>query len=307
MLFRQSIQFLGVLAITIQIGMHEVEGSHQVKGVILEDSNQDDSAFVKRYLKSKGKGSRSGTMRAPDSTDSGASTSGGKSKAGKTNGGGGGSKNNKSGGGSDYRGGEVDGGGSIIYEVHDCAEFESERVTTLAASSFSDDECSGKNACGGGCCRIYNWLICDTNYDSYSTLQCVCNENTRPVTTPSLSATLSPTPRPTLSPTPRPTSTLPVPSPTPPLTTAPVLSSNNNAEGESNAGQDDNGRSGTNPAETCAYDEDTHPYLSTSAFSSFTPCYGGESICPNGTCCVKTVCFCIEPFDWDNDCVSTSA
>ena len=75
-----------------------------------------------------------------------------------------------------------------------CAPFELAGIQDRARSSLTDTACK-TNSCNNGCCRMYNWLICDTS-NSFSHLQCVCNANTNP-----LPPTAPPTNRPTKAPT----------------------------------------------------------------------------------------------------------
>ena len=72
-------------------------------------------------------------------------------------------------------------GGAVadgLIEQDDCAPLAG--VSGQAGNSFTDDECRSNGGCGGGCCRVYNYLTCDTS-NSLRHLQCVCNSNTRTV------------------------------------------------------------------------------------------------------------------------------
>eukprot|EP00797_Seminavis_robusta_P015671 Sro234_g094350.2 (274) ;mRNA; f:18934-19755 len=101
-----------------------------------------------------------------------------------------------------------------------CADPNIPDVQARRANSLTDQECV-TNSCTGGCCRIYNWLICDES-NSYDHLACVCNPNTSPpppTPFPTMAPTLPPTtPAPTMPP---PTTSMPTPLPTlPPVATA---------------------------------------------------------------------------------------
>ena len=96
---------------------------------------------------------------------------------------------------------EDNGGGNNpglpIIEPVECLPYENVNDSILNHPSSNP----GCPTCANGCCRIFSWLLCD-DQNAYTTLQCVCNENT---------ATRRPTPFPTPRPTAAPTIT---PSPT---------------------------------------------------------------------------------------------
>ena len=56
-----------------------------------------------------------------------------------------------------------------IMERKPCIEFEAIRPEQLS-NPLADEQCSS-NDCGGGCCRNYNWILCDTD-SSFAYLQC---------------------------------------------------------------------------------------------------------------------------------------
>ena len=94
-----------------------------------------------------------------------------------------------------------------VVEPGICAPFELVGIQDRRQSSLTDDACK-TNSCFDGCCRVYNWLICDTT-NAYHHLQCVCNTNTGnyvppPPTTTSAPVPTTPptTPKPTISPQP---------------------------------------------------------------------------------------------------------
>jgi len=63
-----------------------------------------------------------------------------------------------------------------LLERNPCIAFDQLPVGSLE-NAASDSECL-TNACEGGCCRRYNWLICDTT-NGHPRLQCVCNAITQ--------------------------------------------------------------------------------------------------------------------------------
>ena len=98
----------------------------------------------------------------------------------------------------------ADGGGLV--ENHDCQAF-----STISSHIMDHVNTPGEckdNSCGGGCCRVFNWLACDTS-NGFAHLPCVCNENTAtasPTVVPiTLAPTLSARPTVSMSPTESPT------------------------------------------------------------------------------------------------------
>ena len=77
----------------------------------------------------------------------------------------------ENGGGGGGGGGENNDG---LVEKWDCIEFSKVKQDVLSNPN-GDSECL-TNSCGGGCCRLFSWLVCDTSND-FSRLACVCNEN----------------------------------------------------------------------------------------------------------------------------------
>jgi hypothetical protein len=98
------------------------------------------------------------------------------------------------GGGKDQAGGGADkdaeGGdteaASGIVETHPCMADGQAALNWLGsvagASAASDQSCFADpvNGCEGGCCRLGNWLVCDTE-NNHPALPCICNGNTAPV------------------------------------------------------------------------------------------------------------------------------
>jgi len=64
----------------------------------------------------------------------------------------------------------------IIEEPEPCLPFD--QAMPLVAHPRTTAGCL-TNSCGGGCCRIRNWLICDTT-NTFKDSRCICNENTAP-------------------------------------------------------------------------------------------------------------------------------
>lgn len=258
----------------------------------------------------------------------------GKNGGGKNSGKNGGGNNRQPGGGGGGGGnnGNNNGNGQYVAEEHTCVPFN-EDMQARASLSLSDDACRA-NQCGGGCCRIYHWLICDTG-DEMPQLSCVCNENTRPPPTnsptdpPTLPITSAPvvTPAPTPATTPattpevtsdvkdgddlqvpppnaapqgqdNPAPTNPAPSnpaPSNPAQTNPATSN----PAPSNPAQPP--FEGGKPADSCASGS---PHHNNPLFKSFNKCFGSTD-CPLSTeCCIHSFCFCGEPDDWTGDCVA---
>jgi hypothetical protein len=71
--------------------------------------------------------------------------------------------------------------GAGVKENHQCKNFNNPFV--VAAANYvndygeSDDGCNSNGECSGGCCRVYNYLICDAGND-YPHVACVCSANT---------------------------------------------------------------------------------------------------------------------------------
>ena len=217
-------------------------------------------------------------------------------------------KNNKGGGGKNRQpnnnGGTTSDGYSVA-EDHACVPFNDE-MQGRASLSLSDDSCR-TNSCGGGCCRVYHWLICDED-NEMPQLSCVCNGNTRP--TPTSPPTNPPTPYPTLPPTtPQPTTASPM--------TTDVASQEKDGEGLSTSPatpsptpeptQATPAQAVTKPpfvgaaADSCASGS---PHHNNPLFKDFTRCFGAGD-CPLATeCCIHSFCFCGEPDSWTGDCVS---
>lgn len=201
--------------------------------------------------------------------------------------------------------------GYSIAEDHTCIPFEDNNVKGRASLSLSDDACR-TNSCGGGCCRIYHWLICDEN-NEMPQLSCVCNENTRP----------PPTSPPTNPPTPFPTLALSTPPPTdagaasdvkdgdglttPPLivsTTEPPVPSPTEAPVAPSSGATKPPFVGGAAADSCASGSNHH---NNPLFNDFTKCLSSND-CPLATeCCIHSFCFCGEPDSWTGDCVSPTS
>jgi hypothetical protein len=85
------------------------------------------------------------------------------------------------------------GGDGGLVEKIDCQASSRIRQDTIDHER-TDAECKANN-CGGGCCRVFTWLVCDTS-NEFSHLACICNDNTM-----SHAPTVRPTPRPTMAPT----------------------------------------------------------------------------------------------------------
>jgi hypothetical protein len=100
-------------------------------------------------------------------------------------------------------GGGGGGGGGVLVETRDCLDLSKVNPTIL--SNGNTEATCLANSCDGGCCRVFSWMVCDTN-NQFPHLSCVCNGNT---------GTKSPTKHPTLPPTTAPsTSHQPTPNPT---------------------------------------------------------------------------------------------
>ena len=69
--------------------------------------------------------------------------------------------------------------GYAVWEKKPCVPFSSVSDTQKFHEN-SDGSCAD-NECGG-CCRSYHWLLCDEG-DSFPSVPCICNENTRDPTT----------------------------------------------------------------------------------------------------------------------------
>lgn len=224
-------------------------------------------------------------------------------------------KNEKGGGGKqrfpDFNNGNND--GYSIAEDHACVPFN-EEMQGRASLSLSDDTCR-TNSCGGGCCRVYHWLICDED-NAMPQLACVCNDNTRPP--PTNPPTDPPTPYPTLPPS------TPQPNPSPSalgaasdlkdgedLETSPPVVSPTEPPVDPIPTQDAGSQSGTTSppfvgvaADSCASGSSHH---NNPLFSDFTKCFGASD-CPLATeCCIHSFCFCGEPDSWTGDCVSPTS
>ena len=224
-------------------------------------------------------------------------------------------KNEKGGGGKqrfpDFNTGTND--GYSVAENHACVPFN-ENMQGRASMSLSDDACR-TNSCGGGCCRVYHWLICDED-NSMPQLACVCNENTRP----------PPTNAPTNPPTPYPTLPLSTPQPTPFPTDSGAITDLKDGEGlvtnppvpspteppvDPGPTQDSASQSGSNsppytgvPSDSCA---EGSPHHNNPLFVDFTKCLSADD-CPLATeCCIHSFCFCGRPDNWDGDCVARAA
>jgi hypothetical protein len=115
------------------------------------------------------------------------------------------------------------GGDGGLVESRDCQSFD-----TLDPGIKSNENTVAAcltNSCGGGCCRIFLWMVCDED-NEYPHLACICNENTAtkaPAANPTPSPTSSPTvtPLPTTAPTLPPTD-LPTKEPSPSPTQGPT-------------------------------------------------------------------------------------
>lgn len=221
-------------------------------------------------------------------------------------------------------------------ETHDCRPFDTE-MQGRASLSLTDAACK-TNACSGGCCRIYHWLICDTS-NEMSQLSCVCNANTR---------TRAPTSAPTKPPTPMPTTGIPSASPTETPT-----QDQNTQDDTQDQDQDDQGQGQTDQGtdqgqtdqsqtgqtqtgqtqqqssgQTTTSDNKVNPSTTSETkppytggkpadacsggsvhhnnplFKDFTKCFSSMD-CPTASeCCIHSFCFCGEPDSWDNDCVA---
>merc|ERR1711933_121520 len=121
---------------------------------------------------------------------------------------------------------------------------------TIIKTKLADESCR-TNSCLGGCCRDYNYLVCDENND-YPYLKCVCNANTKndhleidtsvganltpgnnnvniasltyPLTSPPTNPPTSPPTNPQTSPPTNPPTSPPTNPPTSPPTNPPTLS-----------------------------------------------------------------------------------
>ena len=203
--------------------------------------------------------------------------------------------------------------GYSVAEDHTCVPFEESGIQGRASMSLSDDACR-TNSCGGGCCRIFHWLICDED-NEMPQLSCVCNENTRP----------PPTNPPTNPPTPFPTLALPTDGgaasdvkdgdglTAPPeviSATEPPVASPTEPPVAPVPTQDASQSGATSPpfvgvdSESCANGSSHH---NNPLFSDFRKCLSHED-CPLATeCCIHSFCFCGKPDSWSGDCVSPSS
>lgn len=229
-----------------------------------------------------------------------------------------GNKDNKKGGGGmnnrqpNNGGGGGGGNGQYVAEQHTCVPFN-EEMQARASLSLSDDACR-TNSCGGGCCRVYHWLICDTG-DEMPQLSCVCNENTRPP--PTNPPTDPPTPFPTdapLTPQPTPGTTSDIrdgaelsvapqaagtPAPQPTGTPAPQPTGTRAPVAANVATQPP--FMGGASSDSCASGSAHH---NNPLFRDFTKCFNADD-CPLASeCCIHSFCFCGEPDDWTGDCVA---
>jgi len=185
-----------------------------------------------------------------------------------------------------------------------CMSFESAAVQDRARSVLTTDSCRN-NACNGGCCRMYNWLICDTS-NSFDHLQCVCNANTSPTpnvlsfptSTPGNAATshtvdvtfktAPPIAQPLIS-TQTPPPTIPIPSPTPFFNGQPTTESTTN-----------NNNNALLPWQSCASGSMFH----TTAASSGGRCFYAEDCATEeGECCVRNFCLCANVGSGVDQCV----
>jgi hypothetical protein len=74
--------------------------------------------------------------------------------------------------------------GSIV-ETHACIADPQEAIDFMngaGSAAMGDQSCFADpvNGCPGGCCRLGNWFVCDTE-NSHPSLPCICNSETAPV------------------------------------------------------------------------------------------------------------------------------
>eukprot|EP00934_Nitzschia_sp_Nitz4_P005835 Nitzschia sp. Nitz4//scaffold148_size54725//42454//44073//NITZ4_006666-RA/size54725-processed-gene-0.17-mRNA-1//1//CDS//3329536772//5825//frame0 len=117
-----------------------------------------------------------------------------------------------------------------LEETRPCVPF-SELKDSVLNHYNTQSECTVENSCSGGCCRIYDWMVCDTN-NYQPSMACVCNANTNtypptssPTTTPSPTVSPTDTKAPSSSPTKAPTTSPTEPQPTASPTTSPPTTS----------------------------------------------------------------------------------
>jgi len=63
-----------------------------------------------------------------------------------------------------------------VKEMYPCVPFRSFGAQSASKDKLADNECRNNN-CPSGCCREYNWLVCDV--DSLPFMKCICNANTK--------------------------------------------------------------------------------------------------------------------------------
>lgn len=63
-----------------------------------------------------------------------------------------------------------------VLEPDYCKDIDDEDVQRIKDATATTSGCA-TNTCNGGCCRLYNFLKCDTD-NSSPHLHCVCNDNT---------------------------------------------------------------------------------------------------------------------------------
>ena len=214
----------------------------------------------------------------------------------------------------------------VLEETQPCIPFNGD-ISSRASLSLTDSVCT-TNECSGGCCRVYNWLICDTT-NQMPTLACVCNENTQPPPTSApiavVSAPITPvTSAPIIPVTSAPVITvtsapIPVATPNPTLAPAPVsttqgttnsksyplpTTSSNPAPASSGPVVTKPPNIGGAPPDHCASGSSLH---SNPLFKDFTKCFSASD-CPSvNECCIHAFCFCGQPDTWYGDCVAPTS